>query len=451
MLKFGTDGIRGVANVDLTPELVVALGRAAARVVDNDRFLIGRDTRVSGGMLQAALSAGLAAEGAAVVDLGVLPTPAIAHLAATRHTAAAVVSASHNPFADNGIKLFGTGGRKLDDATEDRLEAELRDLLSGAGAPTVVEGEAVGLVTSDQDGAEIYIEHVVRALDERRLDGMTVVLDCANGAVSEIAPQALRDLGADVRVLFNRPDGTNINEACGSTYPEGLQEAVVEEGADAGLAFDGDADRVLAVDETGELVDGDRMLAVFAKDLKARGKLAQDTVVVTVMTNLGFRLAMEAEGVTVVETPVGDRHVLAALEAGRYSLGGEQSGHLVFPEWATTGDGLLTGVLLLDVLARSGGSLSALAGPAMERLPQVLHNVSVLDLSRLEEAKDIWEAVKRVESRLGGRGRVLLRKSGTEPLVRVMVEADTEGDARAAVDELSEVVIGALGKGERAP
>jgi phosphoglucosamine mutase len=442
-LKFGTDGVRGVANAELTPELVLALGRAAARVLGAGQWLTGRDTRRSGPLLQAALAAGLAAEGATVVDLGVVPTPAVAALGAERGLPGAVISASHNPFADNGVKLFGPGGGKLSDELEAALEAELPRLTAG-GERESRTGPDVGTVTTDPAAIDWYLAHLLESLAGRQLDGLGVVVDCANGAASVVGPAALRAAGADVTVLHAEPDGTNINEGCGSTHPADLQHAVVSSGADVGLAFDGDSDRVLAVDGKGGLVDGDHLIALCALDLRDRGELADDTVVVTVMTNLGFRLAMEEHGVRVHETPVGDRHVLAALEANRWTLGGEQSGHIIFRSLATTGDGILTGLQVLDVMKRTGRSLADLAGSAMTRLPQVLRNVRVAD--RSADLHDRLRAdIERVEGELGPRSRVLIRPSGTEPVVRVMVEAPTEEAAAQAADDLSAAVTRVLG------
>jgi phosphoglucosamine mutase len=437
VLKFGTDGVRGVANSELTPELALALGRAAARVLGGPRFAVGRDTRRSGPLLEAALSAGLAAEGVDVVSLGVVPTPAVAWWSDSESAPAAMVSASHNPFGDNGIKLFSAGGRKLADDVEEALEAELARLLAegpngGAAAPT---GAGVGAVTAAAGAIDGYAASVVASLAGRRLDGLSAVVDCANGSASVVAPGVLRDLGVDVQVVHAEPDGTNINHGCGSTHPEALAATVMSRGADVGIAFDGDADRVLLVDEAGAVVDGDQIIALCALDRHDRGALPGDAVVVTVMTNLGFRLAMDKAGIGVVETAVGDRYVLEALESRGLALGGEQSGHVIFRDLATTGDGLLTAVQALDVVVRSGWPLAALAGEAMTRLPQVLRNVRVAErdpslLSRLAPA------VAAVEARLGPSGRVLLRASGTEPLVRVMAEAPTEAEADAAVSEL---------------
>ena len=440
-LTFGTDGVRGVANTELTPELVLALGRAAARVLGRGPWLVGRDTRISGPYLSAALAAGLAAEGASVVDIGVLPTPAVAAACDSRGLPGAMISASHNPFADNGVKLFATGGRKLSDQVETEIEALLHEAPAGA-----VSGADVGAVSSDAAGAlAAYEDRVVGALEGRALDGLRVVLDCANGSASTVADDIFGRAGAEVTVLHASPDGLNINDRCGSTHPESLQEAVQAAGGDAiGFAFDGDADRVLAVAEDGSLVDGDQMLALTALDLRERGRLNGNAVVVTVMSNLGFKQAMQAAGIEVVETKVGDRYVLEALAEGRYSLGGEQSGHIIHTALASTGDGVLTGLLLADLVRRAGRPLTELAAGAMRKLPQVLVNVKVPQPRRVSDDAAIADAVRAVERRLGSDGRVLLRPSGTEPLVRVMVEAPTADEARLAADELAEAVARAL-------
>jgi phosphoglucosamine mutase len=440
-LRFGTDGVRGVAGTELTPELVLALGRASARVLELDRLVVGRDPRRSGPMLEAALAAGLAAEGCDVDLLGVLPTPGVAWLAAADGVAGAMISASHNPFGDNGIKLFEPGGRKVSDDTQTRLEAELDRLLAdGGGASPAPAGADVGTVADRSVGAtDRYEAALVESLEGRRLDGLAVVVDGANGAASTVGPDVLRRLGAAVAVLHAEPDGTNINAGCGSTHPGDLQREVIARGADVGLAFDGDADRVLAVDHTGALVDGDHLIALCALDLAERGRLAGDTVVVTVMTNLGFRLAMAERGLRVVETAVGDRHVLQALEDGGFSLGGEQSGHVIFRHLATTGDGVLTGLQVLDVIRRSGRPLAELAGSAMVRLPQVLHNVAVAE--RVPDvAERIADDIAVVEADLGATGRVLVRPSGTERLVRVMVEAPDAGVAEKAATRLAAAI-----------
>jgi phosphoglucosamine mutase len=429
---FGTDGVRGVAGEFLTAELALALARAATARVQRDdpaRVLVIRDTRESGEMLEAAVAAGIAAAGGEALLGGVLPTPG-APLLIGRYgfDLAAVLSASHNPYRDNGIKFFGGDGYKLSDATEAGIEAALEQ-------PHAVP-EHPGRVRTFHGALEDYL----RALGERFADldltGQRILLDCANGSTFRAAPEIFRRLGADIGVLAHEPDGRNINAECGSTHPAHLQAEVRRLGADVGLAFDGDADRVVAVDEAGELVDGDQIVAICAIDRKARHRLTDDAVVVTVMTNLGFRLAMRQHGIEVVETAVGDRHVLEALERRSLSLGGEQSGHVIFRDLATTGDGLLTGVQLLDVVRRTGRPLGALAGAAMERLPQVLHNVRierrVPDLDRL-----LSPAIASVEADLGERGRVLVRPSGTEPVVRVMVEAGTRAAAEEAAAKLA--------------
>ena len=446
-LRFGTDGVRGLANVELTPELALGLGRAAARVLGADRpFVVARDTRRSGPMLEAALAAGLAAEGADVVLAGVMPTPGAAYLSQARDCPAAVLSASHNPFPDNGIKFFARGGRKLSDEIEARVEAELDAILAGRAAATRVEGAAVGTAEPDESALREYEGHLLTVLEGRRLDGLSVVVDGGNGAAAVAAPQVLAQLGAKVVSLEigARPDGTNINAGCGSTHPGPLQAEVVERGAAAGLAFDGDADRLVAVDERGGLVDGDHILAIAALDLRARGRLRHDTVVATVMANLGFHQAMAAQGIRVETTPVGDRSVLEAMEAGGFSLGGEQSGHVIFGELATTGDGLLSGLVLLDVLARAGRPLSELASVVV-KLPQVLRNVRVADRAGLPDATAFWAEVAAAEGELGSGGRVLVRPSGTEPLVRIMVEAPTEEAATGYTDRLATALRAALG------
>ncbi len=396
-------------------------------------------------MLQAAFSAGLASQGVDVIDVGVLPTPGVAAMAAERGMPAAVISASHNPFADNGIKLLAVGGRKLTDAEEGIVE----DRLAGAadGGIGRVEGDRLGRLSSDAGGRAWYCQRVVSALEGRSLRGVRVVIDCANGAASTTALEILAAAEVDVvQVLAATPDGTNINADCGSTDPGPLAQAVVAHGADAGLAFDGDADRVIAVDNQGHVVDGDRLLALFATDLQSRRALAGDTVVVTVMTNLGFHHAMKSAGIAVHQTPVGDRYVVEALDANGWSLGGEQSGHLIFRDLATTGDGVLSGLLLLDLLARRHRPLAELASEAMVRLPQVLHNVAVGDHLGLADAQEVWAEVRSIEGELGDGGRVVLRSSGTERLVRVMVEATTEAEAEAATSRLAAAVTRALGE-----
>ena len=446
MLKFGTDGVRGVANTELTPELALALGRATARVLGGDRAVIGYDTRRSGPMLEAALTAGLNSEGVDVVHLGVVPTPLVAHASAQLDVVGAMISASHNPFADNGIKLFAPGGRKLTDQVESDLEALLSDLLhhrdvadrpTGGGVGWILGAPPAPRSTLAHDLRASYRDGVLAPLAGRTLSGMRVVLDCAHGAASLIAPDVLAETGADVTVLHADPDGSNINTDAGSTAPEILAEAVTSVGAAAGLALDGDADRLVAVDHTGAVVDGDHLLAILALDRRERGALVGDTVVATVMSNLGFRQAMQRHGITVVNTKVGDRYVLEALQQTGAVLGGEQSGHIIQTDIATTGDGLLSALSVLDVMARTGRPLADLAGDAMTSLPQVLVNV------RLEQRDEalldrLVSEIAATEQRLGDDGRVLVRLSGTEPLLRIMVEAPTEDQARDEADALAE-------------
>jgi phosphoglucosamine mutase len=452
-LRFGTDGVRGLANAELTPEFTLALGRAAARVLTDGSgiagsasttqrptMLIGRDTRQSGQLLFGALSAGLMAEGCDVVDLGVLPTPGVAKASEATGHPAAMISASHNPFADNGIKFFSAGGRKLPDDIEARIEAELDKILMGPPSPgSALTGVAVGVQRDDDHPDDHYAESLATVLEGRNLSGLTVVLDCANGAASHVAPAVFRSLGATVHVIFNDPDGVNINAGCGSTHPEVLQRTVLEHQANIGFAFDGDADRMLAVDHQGVLVDGDQLMAMVALDLRERGQLHQDTVVVTVMSNLGFKLAMQDAGITVVETKVGDRYVLEALEEGSFSLGGEQSGHIIVRDRASTGDGTLAALMVADLVQRSQKSLAD-HSRVMNRLPQLLKNVKGVDRSRLDSNETLWAEVRAAEKRLGRTGRVLLRPSGTEPLVRVMVEAPTLDEATQVCEHLCSVV-----------
>ena len=444
-LSFGTDGVRGPAEA-FTADFVHALGRAAARVLGGDHVVIGRDPRASGPRIEALLAAAFEAEGHTVERLGVVPTPAVACLSAAEQVPGAMISASHNPFGDNGIKLFAPGGLKLPDATEAELAAELEALLAAgddlddAGDDTAEVVEAL----VDHGRVERYEQVVVDSIEGRRLDGLDVVVDCANGAASVVAPEVLTRLGARVTTLHASPDGRNINAGCGSTHPEDLQAAVVASEAHLGLAFDGDADRVLAVDERGRLIDGDQLLAMLAIDRRDRGLLPHDTVVVTVMSNLGFRLGMADHAIRVLDTKVGDRYVLEAIEAGGYGLGGEQSGHLIFRDLATTGDGLLSAVQVLDLLGRTGRYLSDLADSAMERLPQVLRNVRVARRDA-DIATHIAGAIAAEELVLGPRGRVLVRPSGTEPLVRVMVEAADHDLAEAVADRLVAAVVEVAG------
>ena len=419
MLRFGTDGVRGNAETDLTPELIAALGRAIVAVLHPERLLIGRDTRESGLRIQQEL-----AGAGPSVELGVLPTPAIAFTAARLGLPAAVVSASHNPWIDNGVKVIGPDGYKLADDVEAAIEAAI-----DPGSA----GREVARLERTEDAADLYVQHLVSALDAPSLGGLRVVLDCANGAAYEVGPRALRAAGADVTVLHAEPNGRNINEGCGSTHPESLQRAVLEQGAALGLALDGDADRVLAVDQTGALVDGDQIMTMLALDRRV------DAVVVTVMTNLGLRHALHDAGIDVIETPVGDRYVVEAMRSGGIAIGGEQSGHIVFSQYATTGDGLLTGLLVAELMHRRRRPLSALAAQ-MTRYPQALVNVRVGKRVDLGDAPNVWAAVREVERELGDDGRVLVRASGTEPLVRIMVEATSQTVADAAAERLRPVV-----------
>jgi phosphoglucosamine mutase len=442
---FGTDGVRGLANAELTPELALALGRAAVGVLAREQggrplVTVGRDPRASGLLLESALVAGILSAGGDALLAGVLPTPAIAFL--TRHyraSAGAMISASHNAMPDNGIKFFGPEGFKLPDPLEERIEAALS--LDDQGAPRPVGGD-VGSARQARDAAEAYLDHLLEGIPD--LGGLEVVVDCANGAAASVAPEAYRRAGARVSAIAAEPDGRNINHDCGSTHPDEVRKAVVRGGAAVGLAHDGDADRLIAVDEHGELIDGDVILAIAALDERERGGLRSGTVVTTVMTNLGFRRAMAEHGIEVVQTAVGDRHVLESMLAGGHTLGGEQSGHIIFLDRATTGDGILTGLRLLGIVARSGRPLSELA-QVMRRLPQVLVNVRVAARDRLQASDATWQAVADEESRLGDRGRVLVRASGTEPLVRVMVEADTLDEAEKVAQRLSTVIQRELG------
>ncbi|WP_409466881.1 phosphoglucosamine mutase [Amycolatopsis sp. GA6-003] len=437
---FGTDGVRGLANADLSPELALSVAASAARVLAaHDRShrpvaVVGRDPRASGEMLEAAVVAGLASAGADVLRLGVLPTPAVAYLVgALEADLGVMISASHNPMPDNGIKLFAAGGHKLPDSIEDEIEA-------GLGATGVIRptGDGVGRVTDVPDALDKYIEHLVAATPHP-LTGLKVVVDCANGASSAAAPEAYRRAGAEVVALHAEPDGININDSCGSNHPDLLRAAVVEHGADLGIGHDGDADRCVAVDAAGELVDGDQIMAVLALALAEEGALVKDTLVATVMSNLGLHLAMKAHGITVVTTAVGDRYVLEELRASGLALGGEQSGHVVLPAHATTGDGLLTAMRLMARMAATGKPLAELAA-VMNRLPQVLVNVPVADKAAVADSAEVRDAVGEVEAELGEEGRVLLRPSGTEQLVRVMVEAPAHATAQAAADRLAGVV-----------
>jgi phosphoglucosamine mutase len=441
---FGTDGVRGLANADLTPELSLSVARAAAGVLaDRDGTsrpvaVVGRDPRASGEMLEAAVVAGLTSAGAEVLLAGVVPTPALAHLTAEAGADLGVmISASHNPMPDNGIKLFSRGGHKLPDAVEAAIE---QTVLSGASAGHRPTGAGIGRVRALPDAAERYVQHLLSTVAEP-LTGLRLVVDCAHGAAAATAPEVYRRAGAIVHAIGDEPDGWNINDGIGSTHLGPLVEAVRRQGADVGIAHDGDADRCLAVTAQGEVVDGDAILAVCALALQEQGRLKDDTVVATVMSNLGFHHTMRAAGITVHTTAVGDRYVLEALRERGLSLGGEQSGHLVFLDHATTGDGLLTGLALLSRMRATGASLAELAS-VVHRLPQTLINVPVTDRMAVSESHAVAEAVNAVEEELGDTGRVLLRPSGTEQLVRVMVEAPSQEQADAVAARLAEVVAG---------
>ncbi|HUV48547.1 MAG TPA: phosphoglucosamine mutase [Actinomycetes bacterium] len=443
---FGTDGVRGLANRDLTAELAVDLSVAAAHVLgETGAFeghrpvaIVGRDPRASGEFLEAAVVAGLASAGVDVSRVGVLPTPGVAHLTAARGADLGVMlSASHNAMPDNGIKFFARGGHKLGDAIEDAVESRIGEPWD---RPT---GGGVGRVRDDADAGSDYVNHLLGTLSGQSLDGLRVVVDCANGAASSVAHAAFAGARADVIAIHDAPDGLNINDGCGSTHLQSLQSAVVEHGADLGVALDGDADRCLAVDANGALVDGDQILAILTLAMRDSGHLAHDSVVSTVMSNLGFRQAMQREGIAVVATAVGDRYVLEAMRSFGYTLGGEQSGHLIMAEHATTGDGLLTALHLGAQVVASGHTLADLAA-VMQRFPQVLVNVPDVDKLRVD-APAIAAAVAEEERALGEAGRVLLRPSGTEALVRVMVEADSAERAQEVADRLAAVVRSTIG------
>ena len=448
---FGTDGLRGIANADLTAELALGLSVAAAHVLgEAGSFaghrpvaVVGRDTRASGEFLEAAVVAGLASAGVDVLRVGVLPTPAVAYLTgALGADLGVMLSASHNAMPDNGVKFLARGGHKLDDELEDRIETVYEEHRTGApwSRPT---GAGVGRIRDYEEGVDRYVAHLVELLPNR-LDGLKIVLDEANGAASRVSPEAFARSGAEVVTIGAEPDGLNINDGCGSTHLGLLKAAVVEHGADFGIAHDGDADRCLAVDATGEEVDGDQILAVLALAMSQQGHLRKNTVVGTSMTNLGFKLAMEREGIDFVQTAVGDRYILKSMKDHGYALGGEQSGHVIILDHATTGDGTLTGLLLAARVAETGRSLAELA-EIMRPLPQVLINVPDVDRTRVDSTAELAVAVAEAERELGSTGRVLLRPSGTEPLVRVMVEAADIDHARSVAERLADVVKSTLG------
>ena len=444
---FGTDGVRGVANSELTPELAFKIGRAGAYVLTSDahkpKILVGRDTRISGEMLESALIAGICSVGAQAVCVGVIPTPAIAYLVRTQgFDAGVMISASHNPFEHNGIKYFNSEGYKLSDEIEERIEAIILDNAEEISRPT---HENVGRISHDSTLCEKYIKFAA-STTEVRLDGMKIAIDCANGASSVTAQKALEILGAEVSVINNSPDGININADCGSTHIEGLMRYVTEVGADMGLAFDGDADRVLAVSEKGEYVDGDKIMAICALDLKARGKLKKNTIVATVMSNLGLFVMGRENGLNIEKTKVGDRYVLEEMLKSDYSIGGEQSGHVILLEHNTTGDGLVTGIQLASAVKKSKKTLSELAG-VMDVYPQVLINAKVKteNKERYTEDAEIMAAIEKIEAEFANNGRVLIRPSGTEPLVRVMIEGKDESVIRARAEALADLIVKKLG------
>ena len=438
-VRFGTDGVRGSANEDLTPEVALALGRALVTVLSEEgekrpSILVGRDPRWSGDMLEAAMIAGITSAGGDAVSVGVLPTPGVAYLTA-RSTAGAgvMLSASHNPVGDNGIKFFGPDGFKLSDDEEARI-AELY----ATGSPRRPVSTRIGRRLADPAAIARYIEHLTSAVDVD-LVGLRVVVDGANGAASSVAPQVYRQLGAEVVTIHCSPDGANINDRCGSTHPEVVRQAVLTDGADLGIAHDGDADRLVAVTHRGDIVDGDALLAILARQAHLTGRLAHGTVVTTVMTNLGFHHAMRGLGIDVLTTPVGDRYVLETMRERGLTLGGEQSGHLIDLDHATTGDGVLAALELLEIMRTTGSTLAELA-EVMQRLPQVLVNIPDVDRDAVAGSEPVAAAVRRAEGRLGDAGRVLVRPSGTEPLVRVMVEAPEQAMAEEVAAAIATAV-----------
>ncbi|NDH65624.1 MAG: phosphoglucosamine mutase [Microbacteriaceae bacterium] len=438
---FGTDGVRGLANRTLTVELAVSLAQSAAIVLGEEsrqnglrpKAVLARDPRVSGEFLSAAVAAGLASSGVDVRDAGVIPTPGAAFLIADIGADFGVmISASHNDAPDNGIKIFARGGHKLDDSIEDRIQAAMMH-------PKLTPiGDGVGRITDFSDAEDRYLVHLLSALPNR-LEGLKVVLDCAHGAASSVSPDAFRDAGAEVIVIGADPDGMNINQGHGSTHLSALQAAIREHRADIGIAHDGDADRCLAVDSQGAIIDGDHIMAILAIAAKERGELARNTLVATVMSNLGLRIAMQEAGIEMLETAVGDRYVLEKIREGGYTLGGEQSGHIIFSQWATTGDGVLTGLRLAAEIVRTGKTLAELAS-VMKIYPQVLINVAGVDKTRVDSDEELQAFVREAQAELDGTGRVLLRASGTENLVRVMVEASEAGAAQSWADRIARVV-----------
>lgn len=439
---FGTDGVRGIANSELTSELAYKLGKAGAYVLTKGthkpKILVGMDTRISGDMLESALVAGILSVGAEAICVGVIPTPGVAHLTRKyKADAGVVISASHNPVEYNGIKFFDNNGYKLSDELEDRIQSVIQKDLVEVPLPI---GADVGRKITEERALEDYIEFA-KATIKGDLKGLKVALDCANGAAYMVAAKAFRELGAEVAVINDSPDGVNINKNCGSTHPEELMEYVVKKHCDLGLAFDGDADRCLAIDEKGKLINGDFIMAICGKQLKQEGKLKGNVIVGTVMSNLGLDIAMSAEKIEVKKTKVGDRYVLEEMVRGNYSLGGEQSGHIIFREFNTTGDGLVTGLQISHIIKQQGKSLSQLAA-IMRQLPQVLVNTTIPNHKKniYKEDEEIIEAIKKAEKHMKGKGRVLIRPSGTEPLVRVMLEGENQEEINHMAHELAALI-----------
>ncbi|MGV3487383.1 MAG: phosphoglucosamine mutase [Tuberibacillus sp.] len=445
---FGTDGVRGIANTELTPEFAFKLGRmggyALTKRSERPKVLVGRDTRISGQMLEAALVAGLLSIGSEVMRLGVISTPGVAYLTKAMGAEAGVmISASHNPVADNGIKFFGGDGFKLSDDDE----AVIENLLDGKDTLPRPTGGGVGVVSDYFEGAQKYLQFLKQTVQEDDFSGLRIALDCAHGATSSIAPHLFADLEADIITIGTSPNGVNINDGVGSTHPEALQDVVLKEAADVGLAFDGDGDRLIAVDETGKIIDGDIIMYICAKYFHEQGMLKKDTLVTTVMSNLGLYKALEQAGIQSKQTAVGDRYVMSEMREGGYSIGGEQSGHIIFLDYTTTGDGMLSALQLVNIMKATGKKLSELAGE-VQKYPQKLVNIKVTDKHAVTENPKVAETIKEVEQEMAGNGRVLVRPSGTEPLVRVMVEAPTEESCQSFVDRIAEVVREQLGLNE---
>ncbi|TCP28813.1 phosphoglucosamine mutase [Scopulibacillus darangshiensis] len=443
---FGTDGVRGIANTELTPELAFKLGRFGGYILTKEterpKVLVGRDTRISGFMLEGALVAGLLSTGAEVMRLGVISTPGVAYLTKAMGAGASVmISASHNPVADNGIKFFGSDGFKLSDEQEAEIESLLDKDNDDLPRPT---GADIGVVNDYFEGGQKYLQFLKQTVQEDDFAGIRAVLDCAHGATSSLAPHLFADLEAEIATIGTSPNGTNINDGVGSTHPEALVELVKEKKADVGLAFDGDGDRLIAVDENGQIIDGDQIMYICAKYLKSEGQLKDNTLVTTVMSNLGLYKALEQAGVATKQTAVGDRYVMEEMRKGDYSLGGEQSGHIIFLDHITTGDGMLSALQLVNIMKATGKKLSELAAD-MQKFPQTLVNVKVTDKYHVTENSRVAEVIKEVENEMAGQGRILVRPSGTEPLVRIMGEAQTEEECARYVRKIVDVVQDEMG------